>query len=137
MVVRNPSAVSVTDDPQRTYGGLAANTAFYIARMGDYYYEHFVRMGYREQADAVRKAWEEGGSGAGTTALPGELVQQLGTAGSVEQCSDAIDEAEAAGFPVALGQRRGAGPEEARRNLSPAGGVTPWRRETSAVSKSA
>ncbi len=98
VVVRNPSAVSVTDDPQRTYGGLAANTAFYIARMGDYYYEHFVRMGYREQADAVRKAWEEGGSGAGTTSLPAELVQQLGTAGSVEQCIDAIEEAETAGF---------------------------------------
>ncbi len=98
VVVRNPSGVSVTDDPDRTYTGLAANAAFYIARMGDFYYEHFVRMGYREEADAVRKAWAEGGSGAGASALPAELVKQMGTAGPVEQCIEALDEAQAAGF---------------------------------------
>ena len=98
VTVRNPTGVSVTDDPERMYAGLATNAAFYIARMGDYYYEHFVRMGYRVEADAVRKAWEEGGSAAGTAALAPELVRQMGTAGPVELCIEALDAAEAAGF---------------------------------------
>ncbi len=98
--VRNPSGVVVTDQPERARMGMAANAAFYIARMGDFYYEHFVRMGYQKEADAVRSAWAEGGSGAGAQALPADLVSQLGTAGSVEQCIDAMQEAEDAGFGV-------------------------------------
>ena len=68
--------------------------------MGRFDYEHFVRMGYQVEADAVRKAWAEGGSGAGAQALPASLVEQMGTAGSVEACVDALDEADAAGFGV-------------------------------------
>jgi F420-dependent oxidoreductase-like protein len=98
--VRNPSGVTVTDRPERVFQGTAANAAFYIARMGDFYYDHFVRMGYGEVADRVRKAWAEGGSGAGAQALPADLVREMGTAGPVEQCVDALDEAQAAGFAV-------------------------------------
>ncbi len=98
VIVRNPSGVSVTDQPERALAGTAATAAFYIARMGDFYYEHFCRMGYQAEADAVRKAWAEGGSGAGAQALPADLVKQLGTAGDVARCIDALDEAEDAGF---------------------------------------
>jgi alkanesulfonate monooxygenase SsuD/methylene tetrahydromethanopterin reductase-like flavin-dependent oxidoreductase (luciferase family) len=98
VVVRNPAGVVVTDKPERVTMGTAANAAFYIARMGDFYYEHFVRMGYQKEADAVRAAWAEGGSGAGAQALPADLVKQLGTAGSVETCIEGMQEAEEAGF---------------------------------------
>ena len=100
VVVRNPSGVTVTDQPERALMGAAAGAAFYIARMGDFYYEHFCRMGYQAEADAVRKAWAEGGSGAGAQALPAELVAQMGTAGDVGRCIEALDEAEEAGFQV-------------------------------------
>jgi len=96
--VRNPSAVVVTDRPERARAASAANTAFYIARMGDFYYEHFVRMGYQETADAVREAWAKGGSAAGAAALPAELVAQLSTAGDIEECREGLEAAEAAGF---------------------------------------
>src|SRR5690606_20350876 len=46
VIVRNPNGVTVTDDPERARQGTAGTAAFYIARMGDFYYEHFVRMGY-------------------------------------------------------------------------------------------
>jgi F420-dependent oxidoreductase-like protein len=98
VTVRNPAGVVVTDQPDRARMGNAAGAAFYIARMGDFYYEHFVRMGYQKEADAVRAAWQEGGSGAGAQALPADLVAQLGTAGSVETCIEAMQEAEEAGF---------------------------------------
>jgi F420-dependent oxidoreductase-like protein len=100
VLVRCPYSVTVTDDPERAAAARRANAAFYIARMGNFYYEHFVRMGYERAANAVREAWAQGGSNAGAAAVPAELVDQLGTAGGVEACCDALDEAAAAGFPL-------------------------------------
>jgi F420-dependent oxidoreductase-like protein len=100
MTVRCPYTVSVTSEPARPAAMRRGMTAFYIARMGNFYYEHFVRMGYRAEADAVRAAWEQGGSEAGAAALPDRLVDQLGFAGPVEACCDTLDEAADAGFSL-------------------------------------
>jgi alkanesulfonate monooxygenase SsuD/methylene tetrahydromethanopterin reductase-like flavin-dependent oxidoreductase (luciferase family) len=100
VLVRCPYTVTVTSDPERAALARRGNAAFYIARMGDFYYEHFVRMGYEQAADAVRSAWAQGGSSAGAAAVPAELVDQLGMAGPVEACCDALDEAGAAGFSL-------------------------------------
>ncbi|HKP55685.1 MAG TPA: LLM class flavin-dependent oxidoreductase [Polyangiales bacterium] len=98
--VRCPYLVTVTDQPERAVAARRANAAFYIARMGNFYYEHFVRMGYKAAADAVRAAWAEGGSEAGAAALPDALVAQLGFAGELEACCDALDAAAEAGFSL-------------------------------------
>ncbi|MDA1004773.1 MAG: LLM class flavin-dependent oxidoreductase [Chloroflexi bacterium] len=100
VIVRNPNGVTVTDNPERAREGTASGAAFYIARMGDFYYQHFLRMGYADEANAVRRAWADGGAAAGAAALPAELVEELGTAGTVEQCIDAMEEAESAGFQM-------------------------------------
>lgn len=97
-VIRNPTGVRVTEDIEGARQQTAGTTAFYIARMGDFYYEHFIRMGYADEANAVRRGWEEGGPAGGAAALPEDLVNQLGTAGSVGECIDAMEEAEDAGF---------------------------------------
>jgi F420-dependent oxidoreductase-like protein len=98
--VRCPYHVSVTDQPERAVAMRRSNAAFYIARMGNFYYEHFVRMGYKDAADAVRAAWAKGGSEAGAAALPDALVDQLGYAGELEPCIEALDAAAAAGFSL-------------------------------------
>ncbi len=98
--IRNPNGVTVTDDVERVRQGTAAGVSFYIARMGDFYYEHFVRMGYADEANTVRLAWEKGGATAGADALPPELVADLGTAGSVGECIEAMEAAEEAGFSI-------------------------------------
>ena len=98
--VRNPGGITVTDNPERVRMGTAANAAFYIARMGDFYYEHFSRMGYADEANAVRRAWEDGGSSAGAAAMPEEIVNSLGVAGSTGECIDYIEEATEAGFDL-------------------------------------
>ena len=100
VVVRCPYSVTVTNDPAAAAAARRANAAFYIARMGNFYYEHFVRMGYADAANAVRKAWAEGGSAAGAAALPDALVDELGFAGPVEACCEALDAAHEAGFPL-------------------------------------
>ena len=97
-VIRNPSTIRVTEDSTAARTETAQNTAFYIARMGDFYYEHFQRMGYADEANAVRRGWAEGKAVGGAAALPDDLVDQLGTWGSVEECIDALEEAAEAGF---------------------------------------
>lgn len=97
-VIRNPTNIRVTEDVEGAHQQTATNTAFYIARMGDFYYEHFTRMGYADEANAVRRGWEESGAAGGSAALPEDLVKQLGTAGPVEECIEAMEEASDAGF---------------------------------------
>ena len=100
VLVRCPYSVTVTDNPESAAARRRGTAAFYIARMGNFYYEHFVRMGYAEAADAVRKAWADGGSAAGAAAVPAELVDQLGMTGDVATCCAALDEAAAAGVSL-------------------------------------
>lgn len=97
---RCPYTITVTDTPERAAEVRRATAVRYIARMGEFYYELFVRMGYEAEADAVRAAYAQGGTDAANRALPQALVDQLGFAGSVEACCDAIDEAAAAGFTL-------------------------------------
>ena len=98
--VRNPARISVSSDRESVLQATASEAAFYIARMGDFYYEHFTRMGYADEANAVRRAWAGGGSAAGIAALPAELVEEMTVAGSADECAAAIDEGVEAGFTV-------------------------------------
>ena len=98
--VRNATGVTVSEDRDRVLQGTASNAAFYIARMGDFYYEHFMRMGYADEANAVRRAWADGGSSAGAAALPRDLLEELTMSGSPEECAEAIDEGVEAGFTL-------------------------------------
>jgi alkanesulfonate monooxygenase SsuD/methylene tetrahydromethanopterin reductase-like flavin-dependent oxidoreductase (luciferase family) len=90
--------VTVAKDPARAIQGSKAGTAFYIARMGDYYYQQLCDMGFADEANAVRRAWKEGGSGAGIAAVTDELSNSLGFVGDVDQCRDRLAEEEAAGI---------------------------------------
>jgi len=98
--VRNATSVTVSEDRERVLQGVASNAAFYIARMGDFYYDHFTRMGFADEANAVRRAWADGGSSAGAAALPRDLVEELNMSGSPEECAEAIDEGVEAGFTL-------------------------------------
>ena len=61
-------------------------------------YDHFVRIGYADEANAVRAAWRDGGSDAGAEAIPDDLRHDLGVGGSVEECAQWLDAAVEAGY---------------------------------------
>ena len=90
--------VTVAKDKERAMQASKAGTAFYIARMGDFYYEQLSDMGFADEANEIRRAWKEGGSGAGIAAVSDELSNSLGFVGSVEECRDRLDEEAAAGI---------------------------------------
>lgn len=90
--------VTVAKDKARAMQAAKAGTAFYIARMGDYYYQQLSEMGFADDANTIRMAWKEGGSAAGYDAVSDELSNSLGFIGSVEECRDRLDEEGAAGI---------------------------------------
>ncbi len=90
--------VTVTKNKERTLQAAKAGTAFYIARMGDFYYKQLSDMGFADEANEIRRAWKEGGSGAGIAAVSDDLSNSLGMVGSVEECRDRLAEEEAAGI---------------------------------------
>lgn len=98
LTIRSPSSITVTDDPEAVYGKVGGTVAFYIARMGDFYYDHFVRMGYEEMSNAIRAAWTEGGADAAAALVPEDLRRELACAGSAEECAEWMDALEEAGF---------------------------------------
>jgi alkanesulfonate monooxygenase SsuD/methylene tetrahydromethanopterin reductase-like flavin-dependent oxidoreductase (luciferase family) len=98
--VRCPYTITVTDQPERAAQSRRSLAVRYIARMGEFYYQLFVRMGYEAEANAVRAAYARGGTEAANAALSDALVNELGFAGSVDACRDALAEAEEAGFSV-------------------------------------
>ncbi len=90
--------VTVAKDKERAVEAAKAGTAFYIARMGDYYYQQLCDMGLADDANSIRQAWTEGGSAAGIAAVSDTLANSLGFVGSVEECRDRLEEEEAAGI---------------------------------------
>jgi F420-dependent oxidoreductase-like protein len=87
--VRAPGVVTVTKNVDKVRAESAGTLAFYIGRMGTFYAEQLTRHGYGEAVQAVKKAWE-GGSRAAAEAVPAELIDATGCAGSVEACIDRL-----------------------------------------------
>ena len=100
LTVCSHRGIVVAKDKEKARAIAKGTTAFYIARMGDYYYQQISDMGFKDQADVVRKAWAEGGSSAGTAAVSDELCDALGAYGTVEECRDRIQAQEEAGIDL-------------------------------------
>lgn len=107
--------VTVAKDRERALQAAKAGTAFYIARMGDFYYQQLSDMGFADEANAIRRAWKEGGSGAGIAAVTDELSDSLGFIGDVDACRERLAEEEAAGINLHNVAVAGYTPEEEGR----------------------
>ena len=98
--IRSGGSVTVTDEPDKAYQKIKEGAGFYIARMGDFYYEHFLRIGLADEANAVRAAWRDGGSQAGIEAVGDDLARSLGYAGPVEGCVEWLEAQQEAGYTI-------------------------------------
>ncbi len=100
VIVRSPGSVTVTRDLEKARQERKAHLAFYITNMGEFYWQQLVRLGYAEEVNKIRKAWNEGGRAAGTAAVPDSLVDSLFLAGPVEACRERLSVQEAAGIDM-------------------------------------
>ncbi len=97
MTVRASGTVVVARDVEAARRVGKGTVAFYVARMGDYYYDELCDMGYRDECDAIRRAWDETGSRGAADSVSDALADALGAYGSVEQCRERLIEQEEAG----------------------------------------
>lgn len=99
LVVRSPGGITITKNVERAKAGVAGGLAFYVSRMGVFYYQHVSRLGYADEAAAIKGAWDKGGREAGAAAVPEHLQQQVGfVTDSVEAARERIAEQEAVGI---------------------------------------
>ncbi len=100
LTICSNGGVVVSPDREKARADGKARIAFYIARMGDYYYQQICDMGYQEEADVVRKAWADNGSKAAYAAVPDAMLDALGAYGSVEECRERLALEKAAGIDL-------------------------------------
>ncbi|HZU76724.1 MAG TPA: LLM class flavin-dependent oxidoreductase, partial [Dehalococcoidia bacterium] len=115
LTVRSPGSITITrkEDVERTRKGVAGSFAFYLARMGVFYYEHVSRLGYEEEAAAIKAAFDQNGSQAGAAAVPDELQQAVGfVTDSVDAARERLAEQEAAGIDLHSVEVRTGSPAE-------------------------
>lgn len=103
LTVRAPGSIVITSSKnvERAKQGVAGGLAFYVARMGTFYYEHVSRLGYADEAAAIKKAFDESGSGAATALISEELQQSVGfVTDSVDAARERLAAQEAAGIDL-------------------------------------
>jgi F420-dependent oxidoreductase-like protein len=101
LTIRSPGGITITKDVERAKAGVAGGLAFYVSRMGVFYYEHIARLGYADEAAAIKRAWEQGGSQAGAAAVPESLQQGVSfVTDSVDAARERLAEQEAAGITL-------------------------------------
>jgi alkanesulfonate monooxygenase SsuD/methylene tetrahydromethanopterin reductase-like flavin-dependent oxidoreductase (luciferase family) len=91
--------VTVSNDPNARDKGRGF-LAFYIARMGTFYYNQLSRFGYADEVAAVKLAFDQQGSQAGAAALTREMLDDLGFAGTADECLARIRADEELGVDV-------------------------------------
>lgn len=115
--VRSPGTILITSDVERGRAGVAGGLAFYLARMGVFYYEHVSRLGYQEMADRVRAAWQEGGSAAGAAAVPADMQQAMSlVTSSIDEARDRLAQQAEAGVDIHSVQVHAESPRELRKS---------------------
>ena len=100
LTVRSSGSVTVTKEPAAAREASKANLAFYIARMGDYYYQQLCDMGFADEVNEVRRVWRESGSQAAYAAVPDTLCDALNAFGSVEECRERLEAQAEAGVTL-------------------------------------
>ena len=101
LIVRSPGIISVTKDVERARRAAKGNLAFYVARMGVFYYRNLSRMLGEEHIAPIKQAWDSAGGGAAAEAVPDEMSNAMTyVTDSVAAARDRLAEQQAAGVTI-------------------------------------
>jgi coenzyme F420-dependent oxidoreductase len=97
-----PTCISESD-PQTAKAHVRGTIGFYVGGMGDFYANAISDFGFGEEADAIRKGWQEEGPRGATGAVTDEMVSAFGAAGTPAEAAESFDRFASAGAdsPVA------------------------------------
>lgn len=89
--------------------------AFYVGRMGTYYYEMLQRNGFEAEVAKIREAWANRDARGAAAAVSDRMLDETAVVGTAEQCRDALDERRALGVDLPIISMPGRTPEEMGR----------------------
>ena len=79
-----------------------APIAFYVGRMGTYYYEMLTRNGFEDEVNQIRAGWEARDPKAAAAGVSDRMLEQTAVVGTLEQCKEDLDERRALGVDLPL-----------------------------------
>lgn len=79
-----------------------APIAFYVGRMGTYYYEMLVRNGFEEEVRQIRAGWEARDPKAAAAGVSDRMLEQTAVVGPLDRCKEDLDERRALGVDLPL-----------------------------------
>ena len=79
-----------------------APIAFYVGRMGTYYYEMLTRNGFEEEVAKIRAGWEARDPKAAAAGVSDRMLDQTAVVGPLEKCKEDLDERRALGMDLPL-----------------------------------
>jgi F420-dependent oxidoreductase-like protein len=94
--------VAVSDDRAQARERARWPIVYYVGGMGVYYHAMVSRMGFREEADRVRAAWEARDFKAAMSAVTDQMLDAIAVCGPVDYCREKLDEWSVAGATLLL-----------------------------------
>ena len=79
-----------------------APIAFYVGRMGTYYYEMLTRNGFEDEVNKIRAGWEARDPKAAAAGVSDRMLEQTAVVGPLEKCKEDLDERRALGVDLPL-----------------------------------
>lgn len=100
-----PSIVmQITDegDEESVRTQARAPIAFYVGRMGTFYYEMLTRNGFGEEVEKIRAAWDNRDAKGAAAAVSDRMLDQTAVVGPLDRCAEELDERRALGVDVPM-----------------------------------
>lgn len=76
--------------------------AFYVGRMGTYYYEMLRRHGFEDEVAKIQAAWAARDAKAAAAAVSDRMLDQTAVVGPLAKCKDDLDERRALGVDLPM-----------------------------------
>ncbi len=76
--------------------------AFYVGRMGSYYYEMLERHGFEEEVAKIKEGWAARDAKAAAAGVSDRMLDQTAVVGPLERCKEELDERRSLGVDLPL-----------------------------------
>jgi alkanesulfonate monooxygenase SsuD/methylene tetrahydromethanopterin reductase-like flavin-dependent oxidoreductase (luciferase family) len=76
----------VSEDASLALRGARMPLAYYVGGMGDYYHDMLMRLGFGDEADRIRQAWQAGRPKEAMRAVTDEMVDRIAICGTLRAC---------------------------------------------------
>jgi F420-dependent oxidoreductase-like protein len=96
--------LQITDDTseESIRAQARAPIAFYVGRMGTYYYEMLNRHGFEEEVSKIQAAWAARDARAAAAAVSDRMLDQTAIVGPLGKCKEDLDERRALGIDLPI-----------------------------------